>query len=112
MPIALFFTMPSAYMVRRSSSLVRRSIGELLGSLMNDSHASLRDDFASSSDALDAIVEAARSAPGCLGARVTGAGFAGCAVAAVRSEDVDAFIPRTAEPSDGATLRSAGQPPS
>ena len=102
--------------------------GERLGSLMDDSHTSLRDDFASSSDALDAIVEAARLAPGCLGARVTGAGFAGCAVAAVRAEHVDRFIPHTAErfkddtgliadlhpcrPGDGATLRLAEQPPS
>jgi galactokinase len=53
------------------------------GRLMDEGHASLRDDFAVSSDALDAIVAAAREVEGCHGARMTGAGFAGCAVAIV-----------------------------
>ncbi len=54
-----------------------------VGRLMNTSHESLRDDYAVSSDALDAMVDAMRSVPGCLGARLTGAGFGGCAVALV-----------------------------
>jgi galactokinase len=59
--------------------------GELaaVGQLMNDSHTSLRDDYEVSSQALDIMVEAMRSAPGCYGARLTGAGFGGCAVALV-----------------------------
>jgi galactokinase len=59
--------------------------GELaaVGRLMNDSHTSLRDDYEVSSQALDVMVEAMRSAPGCYGARLTGAGFGGCAVALV-----------------------------
>ena len=56
---------------------------EEVGRLMNASHESLRYDYEVSSDALDAMVEAMRSAPGCLGARLTGAGFGGCAVALV-----------------------------
>jgi len=54
-----------------------------VGRLMNASHESLRYDYAVSSDALDAMVDAMRSVPGCLGARLTGAGFGGCAVALV-----------------------------
>lgn len=54
-----------------------------LGSLMDASHASLRDDFAVSSPALDKMVELVRSLPGCLGARMTGGGFAGCCLALV-----------------------------
>lgn len=54
-----------------------------LGSLLFESHASMRDDFELSSDVMDAMVEAARAAPGCIGARLTGGGFAGCAVALV-----------------------------
>lgn len=54
-----------------------------LGALMNASHDSLRDDFEVSSFALDAMVEAARAVDGCYGARLTGAGFAGCCVALV-----------------------------
>lgn len=54
------------------------------GRLMDASHASLRDDYEVSSPALDAMVDAMRHAPGCYGARLTGAGFGGCAVALVR----------------------------
>lgn len=56
-----------------------------VGQLMNASHESLRTDYEVSSPALDAMVEAMRSAPGCYGARLTGAGFGGCAVALVAS---------------------------
>ena len=52
-----------------------------VGRLMAASHASLRDDYEVSSPALDAMVEAMSSASGCYGARLTGAGFGGCAVA-------------------------------
>ncbi|MFN2321479.1 MAG: galactokinase [Trueperaceae bacterium] len=65
------------------------------GALMNASHVSLRDDFEVSSEALDALVTAAHAAPGCLGARMTGAGFGGCAVALVRTGDVAAFVAAT-----------------
>lgn len=53
------------------------------GALMDASHVSLRDDFEVSSEALDVMVTCARQAPGCHGARMTGAGFGGCAVALV-----------------------------
>ena len=59
----------------------------LLGLLMAESHASLRDDFEVSSPALDAMVEIASAQRGCWGARMTGGGFGGCAVALV---DLDA----------------------
>ena len=52
---------------------------------MNESHASLRDDYEVSSDALNAMVEAAQAHKACYGARMTGAGFGGCAVAIVRA---------------------------
>ena len=55
-----------------------------VGELMNASHTSLRDDYEVSSPALDAMVEAMRSVEGCYGARLTGAGFGGCAVALVQ----------------------------
>jgi len=61
------------------------------GQLMNASHVSMRDLFEISSPALDAIVEAAQNAPGCLGARMTGGGFAGCAVALVEEQPLDDF---------------------
>jgi galactokinase len=67
------------------------------GRLMNESHRSLRDDFEVSSMALDAIVEAGRAAEGCLGARLTGAGFAGCAVALVERPAAARFEGAVAE---------------
>lgn len=51
------------------------------GELMVASHASLRDDFEVSTPALDALVQHLRGTPGVYGARLTGAGFGGCAIA-------------------------------
>lgn len=67
------------------------------GWLIDESHRSLRDDFEVSSPALDAIVDAAGTSEGCLGARMTGAGFAGCAIAIVTASSVDSFSASTAE---------------
>jgi galactokinase len=64
------------------AALQRDDLAEV-GRLMNESHTSLRSDYEVSSQALDIMVEAMRSAPGCYGARLTGAGFGGCAVALV-----------------------------
>ena len=66
------------------------------GRLMVASHESLRDDFEVSSVELDAIVEAALETDGCLGARMTGGGFAGCAVALVDAEATEAFTDEVA----------------
>lgn len=62
-----------------------------LGRLFNESHASLRDDFEVTNDALNWIVEAAQARPECFGARMTGAGFGGCAVALARRDSVEVF---------------------
>ncbi|MCY4020782.1 MAG: galactokinase [Chloroflexi bacterium] len=65
-----------------------------LGQLMIASHISLRDDFAVSSPALDAIVACANAQDSCYGARMTGAGFGGCAVALVKADQVEQFVAR------------------
>jgi galactokinase len=52
-----------------------------LGQLIRASHASLRDDFEVSTPVVDGIVERAWQAPGCLGARIMGAGFGGSILA-------------------------------
>lgn len=59
---------------------------ERLGQLMNASHRSLRDDYETTGTELDTLHEAANTVDGCLGARVTGAGFGGCAIALVRKD--------------------------
>jgi galactokinase len=66
------------------------------GQLMDRSHASLRDDYQVSCQELDKMVELAHRAPGCLGARMTGAGFGGCTVNLVRAEAAGAFAQRIA----------------
>ena len=64
---------------------------EALGALMNASHVSLRDDYEVSGPALDAMVQIAHASPGCIGARMTGGGFAGCAVALVAADAAGDF---------------------
>jgi galactokinase len=86
-----------------------------IGAALTASHASLRDDYDASSPALDAAVEAALDA-GALGARMTGAGFGGCAIAlgpADAAEHVDdavraAFAGRGLEAPEVFAARPAG----
>ena len=61
-----------------------------LGQLMYASHDSLRDDFEISTPELDAFVQLSRE-NGALGARLTGGGFGGCAIALVAAEEADAL---------------------
>ncbi len=63
-----------------------------LGELFNASHDSLRDDFEVTNDALNTMVECAREQTHCYGARMTGAGFGGCAVALVNEENAAEFV--------------------
>ena len=70
----------------RAVRALREGEVELVGRLMLESHASLRDDFEVSSPALDVMVEIAAAQPECWGARMTGGGFGGCAVALVDRE--------------------------
>jgi len=62
------------------------------GALMYASHASLRDLYEVSIPELDALVEIARGLPGCLGARLTGAGFGGCTINLVEVDQVQVFM--------------------
>ncbi len=61
------------------------------GQLMNACHLSLRDLYEVSIPELDTMVEIAQSLPGCLGARLTGAGFGGCTVNLVSSDQAELF---------------------
>ncbi|BAL62529.1 galactokinase [Melissococcus plutonius] len=62
------------------------------GQLLNASHASLRKDYEVTGPELDTLVAAAQSQPGVLGARMTGAGFGGCAIALVNRDQTETFI--------------------
>ena len=63
-----------------------------MGKLMNASHVSMRDDFEITNDELNIMVNLAQSQPGCFGARMTGGGFGGCAVALVQANTANAFV--------------------
>ena len=75
-----------------SAKSMKAGDGAELGRLMYESHVSLRDDFEVSSDALNNMVECAMEQTSCLGARMTGAGFAGCAVALVKKGSEQDFM--------------------
>jgi galactokinase len=60
-----------------------------VGRLMTESHRSLRDDFDTSTDQMDAAVEQLLATPGVYGARMTGGGFGGCVVAVCRPGAVE-----------------------
>ncbi|RKQ30222.1 galactokinase [Oceanobacillus halophilus] len=64
---------------------------DAFGKLMNCSHISLRDDYEVTGKELDTIAEAAWDQEGVLGARMTGAGFGGCAIAIVERDKAEAF---------------------
>ena len=65
---------------------------ETFGTLMNETHISLRDDYEVSCAEVDALVEIAWSTEGVLGSRITGGGFGGCTVNIVKNDAVDAFV--------------------
>lgn len=61
------------------------------GQLMLESHESLRDLYEVTGPELDALYAAASQAPGCIGTRMTGAGFGGCTVSLIKQDKVFAF---------------------
>ena len=63
-----------------------------VGALLTQSHNSLRDDYEVSCRELDVIVAAALGHPACIGARMMGAGFGGCAIAFVEESGVEGFM--------------------
>jgi len=75
-----------------AAEVMRQGDAVALGKLMSASHDSLRDDFEVTNDYLDAMVQIARRKDSCLGARMTGAGFGGCAIALVRASTAERFM--------------------
>lgn len=62
------------------------------GKLMIASHESLRDNYEVTGIELDTLFEEALMIPGVVGARMTGAGFGGCAISIVKNDSLDSFI--------------------
>jgi galactokinase len=77
--------------VRRGVEALKSDDVRGFGRLMSASHASSRDDFENSSLALDDLIEAAEAAPGFLGGKLSGAGWAGCTVNLVQADRAGDF---------------------
>ncbi|MBI4579761.1 MAG: galactokinase [Planctomycetes bacterium] len=77
------------------------------GRLMVASHASLSARYQVSCPELDALVDVARSVDGVYGARMTGGGFGGCAIALARRQAEDALRSLVAERYDGRFAKPA-----
>ena len=59
---------------------------------MTASHNSLKNDYEVTGLELDTLVNSALKQPGVIGARMTGAGFGGCAITIVHEDYIDSFI--------------------
>ncbi|MFT8872521.1 MAG: galactokinase [Sporolactobacillus sp.] len=82
--------------LRARKALIENDI-VTFGKLVNASHMSLKYDYEVTGKELDALVEAAWQEKGVLGARMTGAGFGGCAIALVEKAQVNAFMEHVGE---------------
>lgn len=78
--------------VKRSADLLAKGDIVAFGKMLNASHASLKDDYEVTGKELDAMSEYAQTVDGCIGSRMTGAGFGGCTVSIVEKDKVEAFI--------------------
>ena len=79
-----------------------------LGELLNASHKSLKEDYEVTGIELDTLAETAQKQEGCLGARMTGAGFGGCAIALVHKDKLDSFIANVQSTYEKAICYKAG----
>jgi galactokinase len=77
--------------VLRAKEFLKKGALDDFGGLMYESHASLKDDYEVSCPELDAVVETARATSGVYGARMTGGGFGGCAVALLERSALPGF---------------------
>ena len=91
--------------VRRAATALKMGDMAELGDLMNDSHASLRDDMQVSVEPVDLLVKFAQRTKGVFGARLMGGGFGGCIIALVAAdaaEDAAQVIAHQYEAATGA----------
>lgn len=77
--------------VKESVKVMQMNDLSTFGRLMNASHASLKNDYEVTGIELDTLAETAQQVKGCLGARMTGAGFGGCAIAIVHQSAMEQF---------------------
>lgn len=77
--------------IKAQQAMINSDLDEF-GRLMNASHVSLEFDYEVTGIELDTLVHTTWNVPGVLGARMTGAGFGGCAIALVENDAIDNLI--------------------
>ena len=77
--------------VKKSMEMLKANDIKAFGALMTASHLSLENDYEVTGLHLDTLVHEALKIEGCIGARMTGAGVGGCAIALVDNKKVDEF---------------------
>ncbi len=77
--------------VRLAMQAMRSGNMRMLGTLLNASHESLRDNYEVTGKELDSLAYSAQAHPACIGSRMTGGGFGGCTVSLVRKDGVEDF---------------------
>jgi galactokinase len=85
------------FRAKQASQALKKDDLEFFGNLMRQSHISLKDDYEVSAKELDIAVDLANRQKGSYGARMTGAGFGGCAVSIIKNENIDEAINNIAE---------------
>jgi len=78
--------------VLRAAEALKQGDLTVFGSLLNESHHSLRYDYEVTGEELDTLVGLAQKQKGVLGARMMGGGFGGCGLALLEENCVEAFI--------------------
>lgn len=77
--------------VKHAVSALRMGDLHTFGRLMTASHSSMKEDYGVTGLEMDTLAETAQNIDGCLGARMTGGGFGGCAIALVRKNAIQRF---------------------
>ena len=77
--------------VRHATAALRLGDLHTFGRLMTASHRSMKEDYEITGIEMDTLAETAQYIDGCLGARMTGGGFGGCAIALVRKTAIENF---------------------
>ncbi|KAA3663355.1 MAG: galactokinase [Chloroflexi bacterium] len=86
-----------------AAKAMQNADAELMGQLMNESHTSMHEDFEITNKELHIMAKIAQQQEGCFGARMTGGGFGGCAVALVHEGKVEGFVTAVATAYEAAT---------
>ena len=83
--------------VMRGCAMLEKGDVAGFGQLLWESHESSRNNFENSAEGLDVLVDASRTLPGCLGARLSGGGFGGISIHLVKKEAVEEYSSRIRE---------------